>query len=254
MKNSRRWKTRLILLEVALLIELVWLLSINRTEWIISMGIRQADAWILFGWILLGVLFVFGNLWLLIAWRRDGKRLARAPIQMTFAPDKVMDPAEIRRELLRFQTERPRLSPLLDQGIDQLDNIYRKQIKMREILQRNEIGLLSQASAALSDAEQTLCRKLALVLNRALLCDPQEENTRRKEVVFAEHEQAIQVFLTENEDVLNRCEKLLTETVRYVEEKKAGRDSLNLEIMTDVIHSLTQDGIRMDIQGGGSAT
>ena len=254
MKKTTQLPRWFFLMEGVLLAGLIWLVSINRTDWIIRMGIRQADAWILFSWILFGVFSVVGNLWLQIAWRRDAKRHAKAPIQLTFAPDKVMNPTEIRQELLRFQTERPRLAPLLDQGIDQLDNIYRKQIKMREILQRNEIGLLSQASAALSDAEQTLCRKLALVLNRALLCDPQEENTRRKEVVFAEHEHAIQVFLTENEDVLNRCEKLLTETVRYVEEKKAGRDSLNLEIMTDVIHSLTQDGIRMDIQGGGSAT
>ena len=168
------------------------------------------------------------------------------PMKLTFAPDKVLAPDEIRRELQRFQADRPQLHDLLEQGIDQLDNVTRKKDKMSEILQRNDVSLLSQASGALSSAEQTLCRKLVLVLNRALLCDPDEENVHRREAVYAEHARAMQVFLTENEDILNRCETLLTETVRYVEEKKAGRDSMDLQVMTDVIHSLANDGIRMD--------
>jgi hypothetical protein len=133
----------------------------------------------------------------------------------------------------------------LQQGLDQLDNIARKMEKMNEILDRNEVSLLSEASNALRDAEQTLCRKLILVLNRALLCDPEEENVQRKQEVYAEHVRYIQTFLNENEDVLNRCEKLLAETVRYVEEKKAGSEDLDLQIMTDVIHSLYNDGIRI---------
>ena len=42
------------------------------------------------------------------------------------------------------------------------------------------------------------------------------------------------------------CETLLTQTVRYVEEKKAGREDMDLQVMTDVIRSLANDGIRMD--------
>ena len=154
----------------------------------------------------------------------------------------------MQKELTRFITERPQLEPLLQQGLDQLDNIARKKEKMSEILDRNEVSLLSEASDALKDAEQTLCRKLILVLNRALLCDPEEENAQRKQEVYAEHARYMQVFLSENEDVLNRCEKLLAETVRYVEEKKAGSDNMDLQIMTDVIHSLYNDGIRMDMK------
>jgi hypothetical protein len=33
-----------------------------------------------------------------------------------------------------------------------------------------------------------------------------------------------------------------------VEEKKAGSEDLDLQIMTDVIHSLYNDGIRMDVK------
>ena len=85
-----------------------------------------------------------------------------------------------------------------------------------------------------------------LVINRALLCDPEEKNTRRQDAVYRQHAQAMQVFLMENEEILNRCETLLTETVQYVEEKKAGRDGMDLQIMTDVIRSLTRDGIRLE--------
>ena len=169
-------------------------------------------------------------------------------MKVSFAPDKPLEPAEIRGELLRFQETRPQLRELLEQGVDQLDNIARKKQKMVELISRNDVSLLSQASNALTDAEQSLCRRLALVLNRALLCDPQEENPNRREAVYAEHARSIQTFLAQNEDVLNRCDQLLTETVRYVEEKKAGRDSIDLQVMTDVIRSLANDGIRMDPQ------
>lgn len=238
----------LVIIEGALLAGLIWLLSINRTEWIIHMGILQADRLITVSWIAWTAIAVLVNLSLLFAWIKRRKHIAAVPIKLTFSPDKVQDPAEMQKELTRFITERPQLEPLLQQGLDQLDNIARKKEKMSEILDRNEVSLLSEASDALKDAEQTLCRKLILVLNRALLCDPEEENARRKQEVYAEHARYMQVFLSENEDVLNRCEKLLAETVRYVEEKKAGSDNMDLQIMTDVIHSLYNDGIRMDMK------
>ena len=247
MKTHTRWKARLIFMETALLIGLLMLVGINRNEWIIRMGVVTADGLILacrIGWSALAVL---GNIAFFIALASARKRQSAAPIKLTFAPDKVLAPGEIRRELIRFKADRPQLTELLDQGLSQLDNITRKKEKMAEILERNDVSLLSQAADALSGAEQTLCRKLVLVLNRALLCDPEEKNARRRETVYQEHARAMQVFLTENEDVLNRCETLLTETVRYVEEKKAGRETMDLQIMTDVIHSLASDGIRMEM-------
>ena len=250
MAGKRRPNAGPILLEALLLAGLVWLLSIDRNEWIIRWGIRTANVLIPLCWAAWSLLAAGGH----VVWLLAGRGARREPspgIRVTFAPDKTLAPPEIRAELLRFQTIRPQLRSLLEQGLDQLDNIARKKAKMGELLERNEISLLGEASAALADAEQTLCRKLALVLNRALLCDPDEENARRREAVYAEHARSIQAFLAENEDVLNRCETLLTETVRYVEEKKAGRDSMDLQIMTGVIRSLTNDGIRMDAPQGG---
>ena len=246
MKNPSRVRARLIVVEGVLLLGLIWLFTINRTDWIIRFGIRQADLMITLFRILWAALAVLLNLALLLGWLRQKKRRAAEPVKLSFAPDQLLDPADIRRELTRFQAERPQLRELLEQGLDQLDNIARKKEKMAEILERNDVSLLSQASGALLDAEQTLCRKLVLVLNRALLCDPEEENAKRREAVYAEHAHTMQVFLTENEDVLNRCETLLTETVRYVEEKKAGREGMDLQLMTDVIRSLASDGIRME--------
>jgi hypothetical protein len=246
MKMTWVRKARLILLEAVLLVGLIWLLTLSRTEMIIRYGIRSADTLRVVYWAAWGVLAVGLNAAYIFGARRRKKQREAEPIRLTFAPDSVLAPAEIRAELLRFQGERPQLAQLLAQGLSQLDNIDRKQAKMAELIARNDVNLLSQAQEALTSAEQTLCRKLVLVLNRALLCDPLEVNPRRREAVFAEHARAMQVFLTENEDVLNRCETLLTETVRYVEEKKAGRETMDLQVMTDVIRSLANDGIRMD--------
>ena len=246
MKINRRLKRRLILMEGLLVLGLIAVLSIDRTAFIIRFGLVAADQLILLAWVLLGALFLLLHAGLLISSVRAAKRSAATPRQFTFAPDQTLSPEEMRAELTRFQTLRPQLADLLAQGKHQLENIERKKLKMGELIQRNDVALLGQASAALLDAEQTLCRKLVLVLNRALLCDPEERNARRREAVYQEHERAMQVFLNENEEVLNRCETLLTETVRYVEEKKAGRETMDLQIMTNVIRSLTNDGIRMN--------
>lgn len=246
MKSNKALTVRVILTETLLLAGLVWLLTINRTDWIIRFGILVAERYIQLTRVAWVVLAIALNVGILIGALQRKKREAAQPIKVTFAPDKVLSPQDIRTELTRFQAGRPQLNELLQQGLDQLDNIDRKKEKMGELIARNDVALLSQASDALTSAEQTLCRKLVLVLNRALLCDPDEENPRRREAVYAEHARAMQVFLTENEEVLNRCETLLTETVRYVEEKKAGRENMDLQVMTDVIRSLANDGIRMD--------
>lgn len=252
MKASWVDKARLILIEAVSLCGLLWLLTLKREDLIIRFGIRSADVLLPLAWAGWAVAAAGLNALYLLHLRRAKKRRDASPIKLTFAADKALDPAELRRELTRFEQERPQLATLLQQGLDQLDNIDRKKEKMHELLQRNELSLLSQASGALDSAQQTLCRKLVLVLNRALLYDPQEENARRREAVYQEHARAMQVFLTENEDVLNRCETLLTETVRFVEEKKAGRETMDLQIMTDVIRSLADGGIRMDVPEGGT--
>lgn len=252
MRNKRRWTVWLILMEAAILAGICGLLTINRTDWIIRMGIQQTDQLIRFLWIAWAAAAVALNIAYLALSIARIRRANAAQVKLTFAQDKAQDPAEIRRELVRFMGERPRLKELLQQGLDQLDNIERKKERMREILERNELSLLSQASDALDDAEQTLCRKLVLLLNRALLCDPEEENARRREAVLEQHVRYMQGFLGENEDVLNRCEKLLEETVRYVEERKAGKESLDLQIMTGVIRSLYDEGIQMEARQGGT--
>ncbi len=252
MKASWVEKARLILIETVSLCGFLWLLTLKREDLIIRFGIRSADLLLPLAWAGWAIVAVGLNVLYLMHLRRAKKHREAAPIKLTFAADRALEPDELRRELLRFQQERPQLAVLLKQGLDQLDNIDRKKERMSELLQRNELSLLSQASGALDSAQQTLCRKLVLVLNRALLCDPQEENARRREAVYQEHARAMQVFLTENEDVLNRCETLLTETVRFVEEKKAGRETMDLQIMTDVIRSLAGGGIRMEVQEGGT--
>ena len=126
MKKTRTLPARLIPMEAILLVALVWLLTINRTEWIINFGILQADRYILLCWIAWGALTVALHVGVLIGSLKRKKHADAMPMKLTFAPDKVLAPDEIRRELQRFQADRPQLHDLLEQGIDQLDNITRK--------------------------------------------------------------------------------------------------------------------------------
>ncbi|MDR1203944.1 MAG: hypothetical protein LBL26_00470 [Peptococcaceae bacterium] len=213
---------------------------IDRTWLIISMGIVTADALLLGGRILLACVFLAGSAVLFTGWRKSWQLERSAAYAVKLSLDKTQSPGVIRGEITRLLGVRPRLKEPLTLGLSQMDSIDRKQAKLKEILDRNDAASLNEVVSTLDEAEQTVCKNLVRVLNRAILWDPYEANKPGKEAVFEGHQRYIGRILDKNESILTMCDTLLAETVSYLGEKTSGADdgALGLVAMTEVMRSL----------------
>lgn len=212
----------------------------DRTWLIITMGIAAANALRTGGWILLACVFLAGSAVLMVR-RRKSRQLERiAAYSVKLSLDKKQNPEVIRGEITRLTEVRPRLKEPLALGLSQMDSIDRKQAKLKEILDRNDAAALNEVVSTLDETEQTVCKNLVRVLNRAILWDPYEANKPGKEAVFEGHKKYIARILDKNENILTMCDTLLAETVSYLGEKSADADggALGLMAMTEVMRSL----------------
>ncbi len=246
---KKRWYVILWLgVDVALLIAIARVLALDRVQMIIKFGVKATDSLIMTKWITWIAMALIANTLLLIGYRKLKKKQQVLKVKFNLSPEVKHDPEKVRQEILSFQRMRPKLNDLLERGIDQLDNIARKQDRMTEILERNQVKIFSLAQDSLKTAEQAICKKLLLVLNRALLCDPEEENLERKRRVYEENCQQMTAFLHENEDILNQCEVLLTKVVIYVEEQKVGTPPKDVEEAIKIVHLKSFGGIHLEQQ------
>lgn len=225
-----------------LLLAILFLLT-DRNSLIISMGIILAGYLVVGGWILLGVVFVGGNLLFLRKLRRERQNQAIAEARLMpveVSPNEPLSPERLREEFEHFYKQRPVLQEQIAAAVAQMDSMDRKQAKLRSIFERNRVSTLDEVEATINDAEQVLCRNMAKLINRVILWDPLEWNKPGKERIYDGHRAYIQKLLDQGDEILSKCDVLLAETVGYLDEKDAGIDSgrLHLDVMTETIHSL----------------
>lgn len=218
------------------------LLLTDKNNLIIRLGIVAAQALQKVGWVAAGALFVAGNGVILA--KMLGQRKTPTPRQMPieiFPKDRV-DPDYIRQELTRFSQERPALRQQIAEALAQMDSIDRKQAKIGNIFERNQVGSLGEVASTVDDAEHGICLNMVKIINRMILWDPMEWNKPGKEEIYAGHMAYIQKCLSRNEEILSKCDILLSETVSYIDEQNSGSDSkqLHLDVMTETIQSLRQ--------------
>ncbi|MDL2253085.1 hypothetical protein LJC49_03325 [Ruminococcaceae bacterium OttesenSCG-928-I18] len=216
--------------------------SLSRTELIIRFGVGLTDLLLVAGWVVLGALAVAGNaLWITLAVKHARRNRLPGPApKLTLSPKEQLDPMRIREELLAYKKQRPALQQAIDQAISQMDSMDRKQEKLGEVFERNRVQTLGEVAATVDDTEQALCRNMVKIINRITIWDPQEVGKKGKEEIFREHRAYILKFLDRNDELLLMCDKLLAETVCYVDEKDATPDqsALHLQVMTETIGSL----------------
>lgn len=233
-----------IIFNVIIVILAVVLTLIDPDNLIISVGIIFANYILIGGWILLGVLFVLGNLVSFLRWRREKRNqdiAAARAMSIERSSKETLNPKVLREELEHFYKQRPALQEQITAAIAQLDSMDRKQAKLREIFERNHVKTLDEVEATVNDAEQVLCRNMAKLINRIILWDPLEWNKPGKEKIYESHRVYMKKLLDQCEEILSKCDILLAETVSYLDEKDAGLDSdkLHLDVMTETIQLLS---------------
>lgn len=229
------------IVNLILVIGLIVLLILDRTTLIISMGVTAANLIKQGGTAALIVLLVLHNtLWVIGLLKKEKQRLP--DISLTVSSDTSYDSEQLRKELHRFARERTGLKQELTEALEQMDSMDRKQEKLLSIFKRNKEESLGEVEATIEIAEQSMFRNIARMINRAILWDPLEANKAGKEKVYQEHQKHIRYLLNQNEEMLSKCDFLLSETVSYIGDKKGGGKSgeLHLDAMMEAIRSLNK--------------
>lgn len=218
------------------LILVVLFYSVNRTSLIIAIGVRSTDTLLNLGKALIWVAFAAINAFFQIRlWKIRPPKPApvaeSAPVQPW--QTRLSDPEEIRKELLTMLEKRPALSEALQQGLNQLDSLYRKHARLEDVNRRDKLAYGGHALGALENAEAVLCNHLVKVVNHADLCDPSETSPANLERQ-GRHRSEIEKRLLENQKVLDRCEELISKTVSYGEGKVGAPDADALSVTTSI--------------------
>lgn len=218
----------------------VILATLNRSTLIIYFGVAGAGALTVALWAVLGVLAVGLNLFWLRRALKSRKRPAKALDVASFTSNGRIETDALRAELEKYRRERPALEEPLQQAVAQMNSMDRKQEKLKELFERNQVVSLGDVDATLDDTEQAMCGNIAKIVNRAILWDPLEWDKPEKREIYAEHRAYIQQMLAQNDQVLLMCDRLLSETVQYVDEKSTRPDSgqMHLEVMTETVQTL----------------
>ena len=227
----------------AVLVILALLFSmVSRTELIIRIGVAGANAVVAGGWILLGLLAVAGNTGcaVLALRRRKQQRLEASPPLLTLEQKEAADAEKIRAELLKYQKELPALRAEISQALAQMDSMDRKQAKLQEVFARNRVQSLSEVAQTIDETEQGMFRNLTRMINRITIWDPLEADDPARAGIYRGYRGDIQSALARNEELLSMCDKLLGETVSYVDERNENTmdDRLQLQVMTETIQTL----------------
>lgn len=220
-----------ILLALALIVS-----NIDKTDLIISVGLKAANfllsAGKIIAWILLAV---FNGVSLVRLWK------TRPPKAIPTAQDepkkpwqiRISDPKEIRQELLSMQEKRPPLEELLGCALEQMDSLYRNRARLDDVLRRDILVYGEHAIKAIQDAEKVLCNNFVKIMNYADLCDPMEKSIAhmsRQE----RHKEKMTVLLSQNAEVLDKCGELISKTVQYGDGKAEFPDAEALGIITSL--------------------
>lgn len=200
----------------------------DRTNMIISMGVKAADSLLGTGKIVLELLFgavTIIHLWWW--WQARPAKLSEADkpgLQSQIA--KELDLEEIRKDLLGMVDKRPTLAELLNQALEQIDSLYRKHNRLEDVTRRDKLVYDQQASAALQNTEGVMCANFVKILNYADLCDPKEKWSERSSV----NESKIQEYLNQNKKLLDQCGDLIAKTVDFGDGQVDSPDVKSIDI------------------------
>jgi len=213
--------------------------GISRTNLIITRGIHFVDAMRIVAWCFLSVSAVallFGSI-------RLFRRAAAGHAAELETARNLNGPDEIRAELAHWMKDRPQLSTSLQTAFDQLQSIGRKRSRATSLFATMLVGFERQTMMAIDSVERTICKRVKLIICRAILCDPEEVNA--EEVV--NHQAAIHNLLETNRKTIATCEDLLAQIVEHNEGEQ--RDShveefANIISLIDVLNDLNAQNIK----------
>ena len=215
--------------------------SQNKTNLIISYGIRTANAMIVAIIAIAIVAFAISLLLFSHAYRKKYRRAPKpkpepAPVKLD-----INSEAYIREKLEYFLGVRPLLHDELTECFVQMDSIKEKQASLAEVRSRNNAGFLQTVADSLDKAESSILNNMQAIINIAEIWDPREAGNPVWKTVYDERRKSVGDRIKLNNDLLMQSAKLLTKGTTFANDKtlsNAATDDLSatIEVIDQLRH------------------
>lgn len=152
------------------------------------------------------------------------------------------DPADIRNRLEGIAKQRPDLAEAIGNCHRQMDELDRRQIKLKELLDINDAEYLRNTESLLNDVEQFICKNFRKVINRCVVSDIGDDQVFSKDNNYATDIQLINTILQRNQSELDNIKKFLADLADLISEDNNNPET-TLEVWMDIIRkSLQKEG------------
>jgi hypothetical protein len=234
----RGYRFRLIAFNAVALIGLVFLLLIDKDEMLIQYGTHGARTMTVLLWAGWGVLVVFFNFLILRGLARSMRRPKKSIPSMVLDEKELTDIDKVADQIFRIRQEKPQLKDIFAQCMNQVDIAKEKQAAIRTVFTHTK-SKMDDVVATIDDAVLAMCSNFNKILKRAILWTPEDASRSIRSGSDDIHRKYMQLHLNKNEEILDMCSKLISETLSYIEESDSGTDSsVSLESTTSMIRTL----------------
>jgi len=152
------------------------------------------------------------------------------------------DPADIRHRLEGIAQQRPDLTQAIGQCHLQMDEMDKRQMKLKELLDLNDAEYLRNTESLLNDVEQFICKNFRKVINRCVVSDIGDDQVFSKDNQYETDIQLINAALQRNQCELDNIKKFLADLADLISEENNNPET-TLEVWMDIIRkSLQKEG------------
>ena len=248
--KKRRFITAWVVVSVIILVVLLvgLVLSQNKTDLIIMLGIREANVLVLAIIIISAIALAVSFLLFLSAYRKRFLNTRKPkpkpkpePAPAAAGTDNINSEEYIRGKLERFLDIRPQLRIELMACLTQMDSINEKQASLSQIRLNSDAGYLQVVVDSLDKVEFSIWDNLLAVINIAQIWDPKEAMDPGWVAVYDERRREIKARIDLNNDLLKQSAILMTKGTTLANDKSLSRQAEavdDLEATTKVIDQL----------------
>jgi hypothetical protein len=232
------FRLKLIIFNAAAIAGLVFLLLMDNNELLIQYGTHGARIVTILLWAGWGVLAVFINFLILRGWARTIRRPKKSIPSMVLDERELTDIDKVADQIFRIRQEKPQLKDIFAQCMNQVDIAKEKQAHIRTVFTHTR-SKMDDVVATIDEAVQAICSNFNKIIKRAILWTPEDASRAIRTGGEDLHRKYMQLHLNKNEEILDMCSKLISETLSYIEETESGSDSsVSLESTTSMIRTL----------------
>jgi hypothetical protein len=153
------------------------------------------------------------------------------------------DPVDIRRCIEHLSQKRSDLKGLLDQCLEQMDAMNRRQARLKELLDLNAAEYLRNTEELLNEVEQFLCKNFRKIINRGIIAEQDDDHLFAGDDKYSTYSELIQAVLANNQRELDNIKMFLADLAELISENKDYAETTLEAWMTVIRDSLKKEEV-----------